>query len=97
MEDRVDVPRLPRSHRWPISRAHLVRVLMLAMMLVGVLVARKNCATSVATFVTAVDDRAAAPVDAAPAPGHLIRLDPSMSEAQIKAAVEEARRSAANK
>jgi hypothetical protein len=99
-EDAEPVPKLPRGRGLKLSGPELFRIALTLVTLIGVVVLTPMCARSVANFVTSFDQDSE---KAMPKPGNVDlpagsqyeRLQPGMSEQEIKAAIERAKANAA--
>jgi hypothetical protein len=101
--DDDDVPRLPRSRGFKLSRRDLARVAMTAVLLAMVIVVARPCADAVSSFVTGFggDDSASKqmprpgtvdqPAATTGSAGDYEQLRPDMTEAELKAAIERAK------
>lgn len=97
---REPVPKLPRGRGLKLSGAELFRIALTLITLIGVIVLTKPCASAVSSFVTGVDEGSNQTM---PKPGNVDmpreptyeRLEPGMTEAEIKAAVERSKARAA--
>ena len=102
-DDDEPVPRIPRSFRFKVPTAALVRIAMTGALLAMIIVARRPCADSVSSFVNDFDNSGGSARAQMPKPGNVDEpstvgsaadyetLSPDMSEAEIKAAIERAK------
>ncbi len=99
-EDAEPVPKLPRGRGLKLSGPELFRIVLTLVTLVGVIVLTRPCANAVSKFVTSFDQGSDQTM---PEPGNVDvpavqqyeRLEPGMSEAEIKAAIERSKANAA--
>jgi hypothetical protein len=101
-----DVPRLPRGRGLKLDTAMILRIAMTVALLVMIIVTARPCANATSKFVTGFDEQGSAS-SALPKPGTVDEpvpepasadyetLDPNMSEAELKAAIERAKQKAA--
>ena len=95
-----DVPRIPRGRGIRLSSPQVFRILMTAALLVAVIVMQKPCADSVSRFVTNFGPQAGQGSNGSNAGAganvdpdlHYVPISTDMTEAQIKAVVDQARR-----
>jgi hypothetical protein len=91
-----DVQRIPRGKGIRLSMPQFFRIALTATLLVAVVVLQKPCADSVSTFVTGFESGSGSPASKSTAITdgdlHYVQISPDMTEAQIKAVVEQARK-----
>jgi hypothetical protein len=99
------VPRLPRGSGFQLSAQSIIRILMFATLLVGVILLRKPCASSVAGFIDQFETQASADAGAAQGtpsgqdpgqvpgavvPGTYVRITADMSDEELENALRQA-------
>jgi len=103
-----DVPKLPRGRGLRLSRPQLIRIAGTVFLLVFLIMMQRPCADAVSKFVTGFGDQGSASAQM-PRPDNIDvpgsgsasgadayeRLRPGMTEAEVKAAIERAKRKAA--